>query len=181
MKVRGLFSCAIIHENTSFDIILVPFVFIAGKIFVVVRRLTAHLPLTRKILLYAGMFPIRDHYYEPMFNPKHLRHSLRDDRNLPGIDFNDAGQLELLASFDYNEELSAIPVEKPSGNSMEYYYNCGAYCSGDGEILYSMVRKFRPSRIIEVGSGYSTLMINNALAKNVPNTAVKPLTLGVAI
>ena len=148
------------------DIIISPFVFIGAFLFSFMRKHTTHLKLCKKLLFSVGVFPIRDHYYEPMFNPKHLRHSLRDDRKLPGIDFNDAKQLEILSSFNYNHELSVIPVRKPAGNSHEYYYDCGAYCSGDGEYLYSMVRKFKPLHIIEVGSGYSTLMINKALAKN---------------
>ena len=91
---------------------------------------------------------------------------MHDDRNIPGIDFNDEKQLQILSSFDYEDELLAIPIDKPSSNTRTYYYNNGAYASGDGEYLYSMVRKFKPSRIIEVGSGMSTLMINNALVKN---------------
>ncbi|MBQ3403430.1 MAG: class I SAM-dependent methyltransferase [Synergistaceae bacterium] len=149
------------------DAVISPFVFMGAFLFRFVRKHITGLPLSKKILFSVGVFPIRDHYYEPMFNTRHLRHSLRDDRELPGIDFNDSLQLEILRSFSYNDELAAIPTEKPSGGSREYYYNCGAYCSGDGEYLYSMVRKFRPSRIIEVGSGFSTLMINNAISRNV--------------
>lgn len=148
------------------DVIISPLVFLGAYLFRFVRKHIAKLKLSKKLLFFVGVFPIRDHYYEPMFNPKHLRHSLRDDRSLPGIDFNDEKQLEILRSFNYNDELLTIPVDKPAGNSHEYYYNCGAYCSGDGEYLYSMVRKFKPSHIIEVGSGYSTLMINNAIEKN---------------
>ena len=148
------------------DIVFSPLVLFCAYLFRFVRKHTAKLPLIRQTLFSAGVFPIRDHYYEPMFNPKHLRHSLSDDRPLPGIDFNDKAQLELLESFDYEDELAAIPVDKPSGTERTYYYNCGAYESGDGEFLYSMVRKFKPSRIIEVGSGMSTLMINNALTAN---------------
>ena len=148
------------------EVLLVPFVYISGKILLFTRRRISRMPFIRKMLFSMGVFPIQDHYYEPMFNPKHLRHSLRDDHSLPGIDFNDDAQLALLNSFQYNDELLSFPVEKPEGDSHEYYYNNGAYESGDGEILYNMVRKFKPSHIIEVGSGSSTLMILNALRKN---------------
>ena len=148
------------------DLCISPFVLLCAYLLKFVRKHTAKLPIAKHTLFFAGVFPIRDHYYEPMFNPKHLRHSLNDDRPLPGIDFNDKAQLELLQSFNYEDELAAIPVEKPSDGRKTYYYNCGSYMSGDGEILYSMVRKFKPSRIIEVGSGMSTLMINNALTAN---------------
>ena len=148
------------------DVLLSPFVFISAKLFKFIRAHIASLPVAKKILLHVGVFPIRDHYYEPLFDPKHLRHSMNDDRYLPGLNFNDDKQLQILSSFDYEDELLAIPTDKPSGDTKTYYYNNGAYESGDGEYLYSMVRKFRPSRIIEVGSGMSTLMINNALTQN---------------
>ncbi|MGZ3767554.1 MAG: hypothetical protein ACXVA2_23020, partial [Mucilaginibacter sp.] len=40
------------------------------------------------------------------------------------------------------------------------------YEAGDAEYLYNMVRHFKPKRIIEIGSGFSTLMVRNAIAKN---------------
>ena len=89
------------------EILLIPFVFIGGKVFKFIRPRIARMPLAKKILFSIGIFPVRDHYYEPMFNPKHLRHSLREDHVLPGIDFNDEKQLELLSSFNYNDELLA--------------------------------------------------------------------------
>ena len=47
------------------------------------------------------------------------------------------------------------------------------YCSnGDGAILYSMIRILKPSKIIEVGSGYSTKVINHARIKNVQECSV---------
>ena len=165
LRLIRKFSCVI-------DIIASPFVYIFAKFLKLARKLGLYrrFPITRKILLHVGIYPLIDHYYEPVFDTRHLRHSLRDDRKLPGINMNDAKQLEILGSFHYQEELLKFPIDKPEGSesetSKEYYYNCGAYESGDGEFLYSMVRKFKPSHIIEVGSGFSTLMIINALNKN---------------
>ena len=62
--------------------------------------------VTRTILYNVGVFPIIDHYYEPLTNPRHLTKLLSDDRNLPVVDFNVAGQLELLSKFHFNTELS---------------------------------------------------------------------------
>lgn len=121
--------------------------------------------IEEKLLMTAGVFPVVDHYYQPLINPKkHLSKSLRDDRELPGIDFNADGQLSLLARFNYNDELLQFPMEK--GGETTYYYNNPSYGSGDGEYLYNMVRHFKPRRIIEIGSGSSTLMARNALHQN---------------
>ena len=117
------------------DVLFSPLVLIGAVLFKFIRRFITYFPFARKLFFWIGVFPIRDHYFEPMFNPKHLRHSLRDDRNLPGIDLNDKTQLEILSSFHYEDELLAIPIDKPSGNVRQYYYNNGAYASGDGEYL----------------------------------------------
>ncbi len=117
-----------------------------------------------KIFMYFGVLPVVDHYYQPLINPKkHLSKSLRDDRELPGIDFNVEEQLNVLKKFNYNEELVKYPLKK-QGN--EFYYDNGSYCSGDAEYLYNMVRYLKPKRIIEIGSGNSTLMARNAISKN---------------
>jgi len=118
-----------------------------------------------KIFMQLGILPVLDHYYQPMINPKkHLTKSLRDDRELQGIDFNAEEQLDLLAKFNYNEELLKFPLSKKK--DFEFYYDNGSYCSGDAEYLYNIVRHFKPSRIIEIGSGSSTLMVRNAITAN---------------
>jgi hypothetical protein len=56
----------------------------------------------------------------------------------------------------------------------------GYYQSGDAEVLYAMVRHLKPRRIIEIGSGYSTLVTAAACVRNaaegapVAFTAVDP-------
>lgn len=121
--------------------------------------------LEEKIFMEVGVLPIIDHYYEPLINPKkYLKKSLRNDRELPGINFNVAEQLTLLDKFNYNEELIKIPISK--SEEFGYYYNNDSYGSGDGEYLYNMIRYFKPKKIIEIGSGSSTLMAINALKEN---------------
>ncbi|MCL6261226.1 class I SAM-dependent methyltransferase [Aquiflexum sp. TKW24L] len=118
-----------------------------------------------RIFMRLGIFPILDHYYEPMINPKkYLTKSLREDRELPGIDYNVKEQLELLANFKYNEELLKFPISNKIDT--EFCYDNNYYSSGDAEYLYNIVRHFKPQRIIEIGSGNSTLMVRNAIEAN---------------
>jgi len=117
------------------------------------------------IFMKLGIFPILDHYYQPMINPKkYLTKSLRDDRELLGVDINAEEQLNLLSKFNYNEELLEFPLDKRK--DYEYFYNNSNYSSGDAEYLYNIIRHFKPNRIIEIGSGYSTLMVRNAISNN---------------
>jgi predicted O-methyltransferase YrrM len=98
-----------------------------------------------------------------MFHPRHLRRPLDVERPLPGIDFNIPGQLDLLARFDYATELDAIP---PTGGEGTYYYDNPNFGAGDAEFLYSAIRHFKPARILEIGSGFSTLMMLRAIEAN---------------
>jgi predicted O-methyltransferase YrrM len=79
------------------------------------------------------------------------------------------GQLDLLDQFKYSEELLQFPLEKRK--DLEYYYNNSSFESGDGEYLYNVVRHFKPKKIIEIGCGYSTLMIQNAINQNAEDNA----------
>lgn len=148
-----------------FDILLTPLVAISGFILFIFRRAGAHrLKKCREILIKIGVFPIRDHYYEPLFNPKKLRYSLRDDRELPGIDLNINGQLELLNKFTFNEELLSIPIEQK--DKLRYYFNNQSFPPGDSEYYYSMIRLYKPKKIIEIGSGFTSLMAMEAINQN---------------
>lgn len=148
------------------DVVLLPLtVLCSAWVKFVVRKSFATMPLTKALFLRFGFLPVRDHYYQPLINPrKHLTTSLREERSLPGIDLNVPMQLRLLAQFDYNNELQSFPLTKSAG--LEYYYDNGSFASGDSEYLYNMIRHFKPKRIVEIGSGHSTRMAINATRRN---------------
>ena len=88
------------------DAALSPFVFLAALLLGRIRRLGVHrLPRCKQSLLKAGVFPIRNHYYEPLFDARQLTHSLAEERALPGIDWNAAEQIRLLESLHFSDEL----------------------------------------------------------------------------
>lgn len=92
-----------------------------------------------------------------------MNESLRKDRRLFGIELDVEEQVQKLDRFDFNEELLKFPITKTV--ELEFYYN-GSYASGDAECLYNMIRFFKLKKIIEIGCGNSTLMAQNAIAKN---------------
>ena len=147
------------------DLILAPFTLCSAILLKLIRKAgVVRMPMSKAIFNAVGVFPIRNHYYEPLFNPNHLNHSLRDDRQLPGIRFNDAGQLALLERFQFNHELEKFPLKKK--NDLDFFYHNQAFESGDAEFLYNMIRFHKPKRVVEIGSGYSTLMANHAIKMN---------------
>jgi len=131
----------------------------------VIRRTgVERLPRTLQIFRKFGVYPIRDHYYEPLFNPAYLRKPLSEDRELPGLDWNVGEQLDLLKQFHFNDELLEFPLTQHG--DLEYFYNNDAFASGDAEFLYNIIRFFKPRRILEIGSGSSTLLAARAIQAN---------------
>ena len=146
------------------DIISLPFVLCGGVVLKFVRKAgLQRLPLTKKLLYRIGVFPIIDHYYEPLFNMKKLKYSLRADRSLPGIDINEDEQVRFLSKFHYADELKTIPEKYESVT--KFWYGNGSYSHGDAEYFYSLIRLIKPSKIIEIGSGSSTKIALMAVEK----------------
>lgn len=129
-----------------------------------VSRAGKNAPMSRAVLDRAGLAFLRRHYYAPVVRPADIRLPLDEPRELPGVDLNEAGQLALLAKFQYARELEALPMKKPAID--RYGFENTTYAEGDAEILYDIIRHFRPRRIVEVGSGQSTLMAMEAIAAN---------------
>jgi hypothetical protein len=147
------------------DIVLAPFVYPAAILLKLVRTAGVHrMPCSRRALNQVGVFPIRDHYFEPLFDPRHLRQPLQQSRHLPNIKWNVPGQLRLLNSFCYGRELAAMPAS--GGDAYPFDFDNSAFGSGDAEFLYSMIRLKKPARIFEIGSGHSTRMAIKALREN---------------
>lgn len=137
----------------------------AAVVMKLVRRLGVHrLPMSRKVLNAVGVFPVRNHYYEPQFVFTGDVSRFSRDRQLPGIDWQGERQAAFLQSLSFASELAGLSRQPlPAG---EYYLSNGNFEAGDAEFLYQFVRHFKPGKIIEIGSGYSTLMAAKALKKN---------------
>ncbi len=149
------------------DIIFLPFTLLASIWFKFLREYNITLystnsPFSKYIFNKVGVFPIANHYYEPLFDSSKILKSLRDNRNLPGINFNVEAQLDLLNKFNYNSEI--IEISKLPENELTFSFNNVPFRSGDAEILFNLVRFKRPQKIVEIGCGKSTLMIQHAIS-----------------
>jgi len=144
------------------DLLFLPLVIFSSLWFRLIKFIgLKKFTLTKYVFNKVGVFPIVKHYYEPQFDFSTYK---QEYRNLQGIDFNLSVQTELLESFHFQDELLEKPIESVSKPT--YYYNNGSFSSGDAECYYSLIRKFKPKRIIEIGSGYSTLIAHEAIIEN---------------
>jgi hypothetical protein len=85
---------------------------------------------------------------------------------LAGIELDLPAQLERARRELVDAIAEFSPPRNPTGRADAYYVENGAYTSVDGEILYAVVRRFRPRRVIELGSGHSTRVLAAAARAN---------------
>ncbi len=102
------------------------------------------------------------HFSSPIPNTRDIlsrEHALFDQsiRDIPGVDLREQEQMNLLQALSkYYFELPFTP--NPTG-PRRYYYENDFFSYGDAIILFSMLRHYRPRRVIEIGSGFSSVVM----------------------
>ncbi|HIE24153.1 MAG TPA: class I SAM-dependent methyltransferase [Candidatus Korarchaeota archaeon] len=115
-----------------------------------------------------GIHITPNHFYLPIPDTRELNDELwLKHSELIGININEKKQLGLLSLFSskFKEEYDRFPAQKTS-IPYQYYVNNGAFGNVDAEILYCIIRHFKPGKIIEIGSGFSTFLSAQAILKN---------------
>jgi len=108
------------------------------------------------------------HFYQPIPDPQSLPETLwKQPSELIGIDMNDAMHLDLLRNCfpRFRDEYQHFPT-KPTGKENRFYLGNHLFDDTDALVAYCMVRHFQPRLIIEVGSGFSSLVLGDAAARN---------------
>lgn len=115
-----------------------------------------------------GVHITRKSFYEPVPDTRTLKDTLWSElSDMVGIDVNEERQINLLSEFcsQFKNEYDDFPREQTTV-PYQYFVNNKSFESVDGESYYCMIRHFKPRRIIEVGSGYSTFVGTQAVIKN---------------
>ena len=125
------------------------------------------------------------HFYSPIPDPLELEERAgaiwgRADLKVPGIDLNDAHHLHVLGAlfpsfmceYDY-------PETGRADERLQCFYNLNSEFGWlDSRTLFVLMRTWQPRRIIEVGSGYSSLLIADVntrfLAGRTEITCIEP-------
>lgn len=91
-----------------------------------------------------------------------------EESELPGIDLRDGAQVRLLAELAdrFGPELAALPRTPEQAGPGGYHLANGAFEAVDAEIYHAMIRLHRPATVLEIGSGWSTLLALAALRAN---------------
>lgn len=136
----------------------------------------------RDVRMYArseGGFP-PGHYLSPVPSPDevvaYLASRKPPGRRLPAVDLDEEGQRALLLEYcDYYGDITFPETKEPSHR---YYYDNGWFTYADGVFYHCFLRKFRPGRIVEVGSGFSTAALLDTVERIYPEwpaiTCIEP-------
>lgn len=105
------------------------------------------------------------HFYSPLIDPSELLS--RIDQIWPvnpvalGLDFDDDAHEKVLREYfpkfigDYD-----YPEHGPSDEELKYFYTQNSQFSWlDSRLLFVLIRALSPKRIVEVGSGYSSVLM----------------------
>jgi hypothetical protein len=113
-----------------------------------------------------GLQVVVKSFYSPIPDLKRIPESTWErESELAGIHFDLGQQLGYLEGLrNYLAEFR--PAEQTSGDSDAYFLENGSYGRVDADVLYATVRAAKPSRIVELGSGYTTLVVAQACLEN---------------
>jgi len=102
------------------------------------------------------------HFYSPVVDPTQVdaTRTWPAQPEVLGIDFNDAGHEQILRevfprhmpAWDYPERIERTP------ESTQFFTQNPAFSWLDARTLFVLLNEWRPRRLIEVGSGFSTLL-----------------------
>lgn len=128
------------------------------------RLLKQSFPLWQKL----GFHITAKHFYEPIPDTTKLKNELWQKHSaMVGLDLREQDQIKLLSTLhrNFKEEYEGFPRTECS-LPYQFYVNNDSFKPVDGEVLYCMIRHFKPRRIIEIGSGHSTYLSAQAVLKN---------------
>jgi hypothetical protein len=114
-----------------------------------------------------GVHVLPIHYYSPIPDTRWLRtHRDLFDVEYPmdGVDLNDAGQMRLV-----KEVVARYEQEFRTRGGKGFGFDSGqllSFAPINALVLYSFIRHYRPRRIIEIGSGRSTIIAAEAVRSN---------------
>lgn len=105
------------------------------------------------------------HYHSPLQGKSERRDSASAIRErdvvlaLPDVDMRSERQLDLLTRF--GSHAARFPWHELPGSdpALRYSYGNEWYHHGDGAVYAALLMEMRPSRVIEVGSGYSSALL----------------------
>ena len=116
-----------------------------------------------------SMFVPAGHFYSPIVEPgeasAHLTRlePIAAADQVGGITIDRAAMVRLWLNLV--PHMTSSPFEDDPDGVNRYSFNNNAYAWGDGSVLHGMLRHFKPKRVIEIGSGWSSACMLDTVDK----------------
>jgi predicted O-methyltransferase YrrM len=114
--------------------------------------------------VYRNQWETPGHFYSPipdindvLANADKIFLRPENVRTIPGVELNHELQLSHMREFFRMGPSLPFPEEK--NGKTRYHYNNHSYSYADAITLHSMIRMYKPKRIIEIGSGFSSCVM----------------------
>jgi hypothetical protein len=114
-----------------------------------------------------GYHLVPANYYSPIPDLETIPQRVwSDPAAMPGVSWDLTAQLTWLRA-ELEPRLGEFGAgADPPGTAEGYYYRNRFFNALDADLLYAIIRNRRPPRVLEVGSGFSTLAIERAATRN---------------
>jgi len=112
------------------------------------------------------------HYYSPVVDPVEADRVLAvaeaapPPEHLADVAIDRDAMVRLWR--ELQPDLAAAPFPAHRAAGFHYYFENPAYAWGDGLVYYAMLRRWRPRRVVEVGSGFSSALLLDTLSADWP-------------
>lgn len=106
------------------------------------------------------------HSYSPIVNPSTIaeyveKQYLQEPDDIEGIQFDEDAMVRFWGKIA--ELIKNTPFSEHNDGENRYYYDNGMYPYGDAMMLRAMIAHFKPKNVIEVGSGFSSACMLDAV------------------
>jgi hypothetical protein len=108
------------------------------------------------------------HFYSPLPAKREIDDAVFERRydDIPGLEVDRTSYHELLKQIaHYASELYDVPREYAGDEPIFSWLNASLW-PGDAIVYYCLIRHLKPQRIVEIGSGQSSIIAAKALARN---------------
>ena len=121
----------------------------------------------KRLLRWAGFDLVKRHFYSPVPDLANLPDAFWSRRSrLGGVTFDAEAQLRWIEDELAPHIAEFDPPRHQLPGETGFYLDNGTYGPVDAELLYGLIRHSNPRRVVEIGSGFSSLVIGAALEAN---------------
>ena len=140
------------------------------NIILFIKKQIKRLPFIKGFYKNIMKFP-PGHYYSPIVNRQEM--SKKNEffkisrKRIKGININEKSQFKLLNLL--SKYFKIYPYNNDENINFRYTIKNSTYGHGDSMYLFAMINYFKPNKIIEVGSGYSSALMIDTNVKYFEN------------